>query len=368
MHVPFLDLYSQYQSIRQEISGAINAVLESTAFAGGQFVEKFEREFAAFCTCEHAVGVGSGTEALRLALLAMGIGPGDQVITVPNTFIATVEAIVMTGAQPVLVDVDRQTYTMDPRQAEMAITEHTKAIIPVHLYGQTADMSALRRIAQAHNLRLIEDACQAHGAQCDGIQAGNLGDAACFSFYPGKNLGAYGEAGAVTTNDPKLAETICMLRDHGQETKYRHRLVGCNGRMDGIQAAVLSVKLRHLPAWNQQRQQHAQLYKQLLADCNRIALPFEAANRSHVYHLFAIHTAERDQLQAQLQQHGIASGIHYPLPVHQQQAFAGTPLSTGSFTQAEMSAQQTLSLPMFAELSTDQISYVAETVHKLVNA
>lgn len=369
MKVPFLDLKAQYQSIKGQIGQAIQAVIDSTAFAGGPFVEAFEKEFAAFCQCNEAVAVGNGTDALWLALMALGIGPGDEVITVPNTFIATVEAISLCGARPVFVDVRQDTCTMDPELLEPAITTRTKAIIPVHLYGQCADMDPILAVARRYGLYVIEDACQAHGATYKGRKAGSMGHAGCYSFYPGKNLGAYGEAGAVVTNDPDVAAKIRMLRDHGQQQKYHHRLIGWNARMDGIQAAILSVKLRHLDRWNKARQLHASRYNQLLADHDGIIRPFEAGYGTHVYHIYCIRTRYRDELMRFLAASGVNCGIHYPVCVHLQEAYKDLGIGRGSLPVAEALADQILSLPMYPELTDPQIDYVVDrikafTVHK----
>ena len=296
MKVPFLDLKAQYESIRDEIAVALQHVLDKTAFAGGPFVENFEKDFAAFCNCESTIGVGSGTTALWLVLLGLGIGHGDEVITTPNTFIATAEAISFSGAKPVFVDIDEQTYTIDLERIEEAVTAKTKAIIPVHLYGQTADMDSILQIARVHDLFVIEDACQAHGAEYKQRKAGSMGDAGCFSFYPGKNLGAYGEAGAVVTNNAELAEKVRMLRDHGQIRKYHHSKIGWNARMDGFQGAVLNVKLKYLSAWNEARRRNAQLYGKLLSDVNNLIIPVEADYAKHIYHIYAIRTQNRDAL------------------------------------------------------------------------
>src|SRR3979490_3180142 len=285
MKVPFLDLQAHHAPLRAEIDSAIAQVIDAGAFAGGPFVAAFEREFAAYCGCEHAIGVGNGTDALWLALLACEIGAGDEVITVPSTFMATAEAITYCGAKPVFIDIDERTYTMDPSQLEGAITSRTKAIIPVHLFGQTADMDPILEFARARGLFVIEDAAQAHGAEYKGQRAGTLSDAGCFSFYPGKNLGAFGEAGAVVTNNPELQEKIRILRDHGQVRKYRHTMIGWNCRMDGIQAAVLSVKLRYLERGNQLRRSHAAHYNQALGDLEEVVTPAHAADVQHVYHV-----------------------------------------------------------------------------------
>jgi len=364
MKVPFLDLKAQYETISSEVTAAIQAVIDSTAFAGGPFVERFEQEFAKFCGCQYAVGVGNGTDALWLALVGLGIGPGDEVITVPNTFIATAEAISLTGARPVFVDVCEDTCNMDPELLEGAITARTKAVIPVHLYGQCADMEPIMAIARRHGLYVIEDACQAHGATYKGRMAGSMGDAGCFSFYPGKNLGAYGEAGAVVTNDPDLAARIRMLRDHGQRQKYYHAEVGWNARMDGIQAAILSVKLRYLPEWNQARRRHAQAYKALLDGADGIKAPTEASYGTCVYHIYCVRTRQRDKVLRYLAANGVNCGIHYPVPIHLQDAYKDLGLGPGSFPIAEGLASQILSLPMYAELTQQQVEFVAEQVRK----
>ncbi len=362
MKVPFLDLQAHHQQMAGEIDTAIRAVIEQSAFAGGPFVEAFERDFAAFCNCRHAVGVGSGTEALWLSLLGLGIGPGDEVITVPNTFIATVEAITMAGATPVLVDVDAQTHTLSPDGLLAAITPLTRAVIPVHLFGQTAEMDAILKIAAAYGLAVIEDACQAHGATHKGRMAGSMGRAGCFSFYPGKNLGAFGEAGAVVTDDDQLAAQMRILRDHGQRRKYIHDRPGWNARMDGIQAAVLSVKLKRLPAANAERRRAAWTYHDALAGLVGVVRPFEAEYGDHIYHIYAIRSAQRAQLIEALVAHGIGYGIHYPQPIHLQDAYRSLNQPRGSFPIAEQYAEELLSLPMFPELRKDQIAYVAEVL------
>lgn len=365
MKVPFLDLKAQYNTLRGEIHSAIQEVLESAAFAGGPYVAKFEEQFAAFCGTRHAVGVGNGTDALWLVMLARGIGPGDEVITVPNTFIATAEAVSLCGAKPVFVDVDSRTYNMDPAGLKRAITPRTKAIIPVHLFGQMADMDPILAIAREHGLMVIEDACQAHGAMNKGRIAGSMGVAGCFSFYPGKNLGAYGEAGAVVTDDLELASKIKILREHGQPKKYIHSVVGWNARMDGIQGAILSVKLRHLAMANEARRAHATQYRELLADVKAIVLPQEAADSKHVYHIFAIRTERRDEMIRRLAEKDIACGIHYPVPLHLQEAYAFLGLKAGAFPVAEECARQFVSLPMFPELTVEQIGYVCDEIRNL---
>jgi dTDP-4-amino-4,6-dideoxygalactose transaminase len=364
--VPFLDLKAQYDSIRAEIAAALQQVIDSSAFAGGPFVEQFEKEFAKLCQCQYAIGVSNGTAALGMALRGLGIGPDDEVITVPNTFIATVEAISCCGARPVFVDVDEQTYTMNPALLARAITPRTKALIPVHLFGQMADMDPIMELAKEHDLIVIEDAGQAHGALYKGKPAGSLGDAGCFSFYPGKNLGAYGEAGAVVTNDAELAMRLRKFRDHGQVKKYYHDMVGWNERMDGLQGAVLSVKLKHLEAWNQARRCHARLYGELLAGLDGVILPAEAKHAKHIYHIYAIRARQRDRLMHALAEKDIHCGIHYPVPVHLQEAYRFLGWRKGSFPIAEKCAEEFISLPMYPELTKEQMEYVGRQVQRLV--
>jgi dTDP-4-amino-4,6-dideoxygalactose transaminase len=368
MNVPFLNLNAQHAPLRAEIDRAIGEVIDRSAFAGGPFVAEFEKEFAAYCDSVHAIGVGNGTDALWLALLALGVGPGDEVITVPATFMATAEAITYCGAKPVFVDIDERTYTMDPSGLAGALTSRTKAIIPVHLFGQMADMDPILEFARQHGLFVIEDACQAHGARYKGRRAGSMGVAGCFSFYPGKNLGAMGEAGAVVTSDDTLQEKIRILRDHGQVRKYHHTMVGWNGRMDGIQAAVLSVKLRHLEKGNQLRRSHASEYGELLRGVEGILLPFTAQYAEHVFHIFAIRVHERDDVMRYLSDRGIGCGIHYPIPVHLQEAYASLGYEVGAFPVAERCASEFVSLPMFPELTADQVSAVAAAVKQAVRA
>src|SRR6267142_761660 len=355
MRVPFLDLQAHHAPLRAEIDRAIARVIDAGAFAGGPFVADFEREFAAYCACKYAIGVGNGTDALWLALLACDIGPGDEVITVPSTFMATAEAITYCGAKPVFIDIDERTYTMDPSRLEGAITSRTKAIIPVHLFGQTADMDPILELARASSLVVIEDAAQAHGAEYKGRKAGTLGDAGCFSFYPGKNLGAFGEAGAVVTNDPEVRKQIQILRDHGQSRKYYHALMGWNCRMDGIQAAVLSIKLGHLDEANSLRRKHATEYNQAFAGIDEVLTPFEAMYARHVYHVYAIRVQERDVVARNLQEKGVGCAVHYPVPIHLQEACRNLGYKKGSFPISESLADQFLSLPMFPELTEAQI-------------
>ena len=368
MKVPFLDLKAQYVSIKEDISAGLQNVLDNTAFAGGPFVSQFETEFAAFCQTESATGLGSGTAALWAAIRGLGINQGDEVITTPNTFIATAEAISFSGAKPVFVDINEQTYNMAPELLENAITSKTKAIIPVHLYGQTADMDPIMKIARTKGLFVIEDACQAHGAEYNGKIAGSIGDAGCFSFYPGKNLGAYGEAGATVTNSTQLNENMRMFRDHGQEKKYYHSMIGWNARMDGFQGAVLSVKLKHLNQWNESRRKNAQLYNRLLSEVDGIILPTEADYAKHIYHLYVIRTKNRDEFISELAKDEIFCGIHYPVPLHLQDAYRSLGYKKGDFPIAEKCCEQIVSLPMFPELTVEQIEYVAEKIKKIVNS
>lgn len=362
MQVPFLDLKAQYKQIESEVLPMLTKAMENTAFIGGPQVSGFEDEFAVFCESKYCVGLNSGTDALRFALLAAGIGSGDEVITVPNTFIATTEAISQTGARPTFVDIDPDTCNIDPLKIEVAITSRSKAIIPVHLYGQPADMDAILDIAERHGLVVVEDACQAHGALYKGKKAGALGLAGCFSFYPGKNLGAFGEGGAVVTQDEKIARKIKMIRDHGQSQKYYHDMEGYNGRLDAIQAGVLRLKLKRLSNWNESRHKNASYYNERLSDIPEIKLPVEADFAKSVYHLYVIHTDHRDDLQKFLAEKGIATGLHYPRPLHLQKAYKHMGHNEGSFPVSENSAQRLLSLPMFAELTTDQIDYVADQI------
>lgn len=362
MKVPFVDLKSQHANLRAEVNRAIQDVIDAAAFAGGLFVNRFEADFAAYCDSPHAIGVGSGTEALWLTLLALGIGSGDEVITVPNTFMATAEAITYTGAEVVFVDVDEQSYTMDPAALADAITSRTRAIIPVHLFGQPADMDPIMEIARREGLFVVEDACQAHGAEYKGRRVGAFGEAACFSFYPGKNLGAFGEAGAVVTHNSELQEKIRILRDHGQVQKYQHRMVGWNGRMDGIQAAVLQVKLRYLEQGNRLRRYHASNYQQALDDIEEIILPTQAAYARHVFHIYAIRVQDRDEMLTFLAEKGIGCGVHYPVPIHLQEAYRHLGYRRGAFPVAERCASEFVSLPMYPELTYSQVEEVIHSV------
>jgi dTDP-4-amino-4,6-dideoxygalactose transaminase len=366
MKVPFMDLKAQHEALKDEISAAILPVFENTAFAGGPFVAAFEKEFAGFCEAGFCAGVGSGTEALWAALIALGVGPGDEVITVPNTFIATAEAISFCGARPVFIDVDKTTYNMNPDLIEGAITDKTKAIIPVHLFGQMADMQPIMDIARKHGLFVVEDACQAHGAEYRGKRAGSIGDAGCFSFYPGKNLGACGEAGAVVTSNEELDKKIKMFRDHGQSKKYHHGMVGWNGRMDGLQGAILSVKLKHLPQWTEARRTNAALYNQVLKNIDGIILPEEVEDAKHVYHLYAVRMKNRDEIMAKLAEQEIFCGIHYPIPLHKTEAYQDLDCKNGDLRVAECCADEYISLPMFPELQKAQIEKVADVLKEII--
>jgi len=360
--IPFLDLKAHHDPIRAEVMAAINEVVDKNAFAGGPYVTRFEEAYAAFCETKFCVGVGNGTDSLWFSLLALGIGPGDEVITVPMTFMATAEAITYAGAKPVFVDIDPRTFTIDVTQIEAAITPRTRAIMPVHLFGQCADMDPIMEIAARHKLVVIEDAAQAQGTLYKGRKAGSIGHAGSFSFYPGKNLGAWGEAGAVTTSDPALRERLVMFREHGQKKKYYHDVVGWNGRMDGIQGAVLSVKLKYLDQANAGRRRAAARYDALLAGIPGVLLPAEAAYGRSIYHVYALRVSNRDTLLQQLGERGIGCGIHYPVPVHLQNAYANLGYGRGRFPVSEACADSFLSLPMYPELTDAQINTV---VHEL---
>lgn len=362
--IPFVDLKAQYASIRNEVKAAIQGVLETCQFTLGSEVAAFEEEFAAYCQARQGIGVNSGTSALHLALLAADIGPGDEVITVPFTFVATVSAIHYTGAKPVFVDIDPRTFTIDVGAIEAAITERTRAILPVHLYGHPADMDPILEIARRHGLVVIEDAAQAHGAEYKGRRVGGLGDFGCFSFYPGKNLGAYGEGGMVVTNSAEYARTIRMLRDWGAEKKYQHQLKGYNYRFEGIQGAVLRVKLRHLDDWTEARRAAAAHYDRELAGSG-VPTPVSMPYARHVYHIYALRSACRSAWQAALLSQGIQTGIHYPTPIHLLPAFADLGYEPGQFPHAERAANEVLSLPMYAELTAAQCDTVCSAVRNL---
>ena len=367
MNIPLVDLKAQYRGIRSEVDVAIQNVIDHTAFINGPDVAAFEEEFAAYCNAKYGIGASSGTTALHLALVACGVGPNDEVITVPNTFIATTEAISQCGATPVFVEVDEGTCTMDISRIERALTEKTKAILPVHLYGQPADMDPILELARQHDLKVIEDAAQAHGAEYKGRRAGGLGDAAAFSFYPGKNLGAYGDAGMVVTDDEEIAERCNVLADHGRKDKYEHQVEGYNYRLDTIQAAILRVKLRYLEEWTEQRREHASRYNRLLAEAT-IETPVEANYARHVYHLYVVRVANRDAVLGRLKEKGVGVGVHYPIPLHLQPAYEGRGWRPGAFPVAERLAKECLSLPLFPELTVDQMQYVSEALFEAVRA
>jgi len=378
MNVPFLDLKVQYKQIEHEVLPMVTEAMTNGAFIGGPQVLGFEKEFAEFCESKYCAGLNSGTDALRFALMAVGVGPGDEVITVPNTFIATTEAISQAGATPVFVDIDERTYNMDPQKLEdflkkrlkpqaSSLKPTPKAVIPVHLYGQPADMDLILDIAQTHNIKVIEDACQAHGALYNNRKVGSFGSVGCFSFYPGKNLGAYGEGGAIVTQDEEIANKIRMIRDHGQAKKYFHDMEGYNGRLDAIQAGVLRIKLKRLTNWNHSRRENAAYYNELLSEIEDITLPVEADFASSVYHLYVILVDDREGLQQFLSDKGIGTGLHYPLPLHLQKAYAHLGYEDGSFPVTESVAKRLISLPMFPELTREQIEYVAESIKEFIN-
>jgi len=368
MAISFVDLKAQYQSLKPEMDAAIQSILDRTAFVMGHDVEVFESAFAEYLGVKHVMGVGSGTDALRLALEALGIGAGDEVITVADTFIATCEAVTHVGAEVCLVDVDSRTYNMDPSKLKGAITSRTKAVIPVHLYGQPADMDPILEIGHKHHLRVVEDCAQSHGAWYKGKVTGTFGDVACFSFYPGKNLGAYGDGGAVATNDDEVAERVGLLRNHGQKVRYEHLVIGYCHRLDNLQGAVLNVKLPHLNDWNAARRGRASLYDQLLRDVPNIVTPYVPPEVVPVYHLYVIRVTDdrRDALQAYLAEKGVSTGLHYPIPVHLQKAYAHLGHKQGDFPASETIASQGLSLPMYAELTDEQVQYVAECIKEFM--
>lgn len=365
MNVPLIDLKAQYLAIKDEIHIAINRVLNSACYIMGEEVNLFEKEFASFCTAKHCVGVASGTAALHLALIACGIKSGDEVITVPYTFAATVEAISYVGAKPVFVDIEPDTYTMDVNQLEQAITEHTKAIIPVHLYGHPANMSQIMEVAKKYKLKVIEDAAQAHGAMFNGKKVGTFGDVSCFSFYPAKNLGAYGDAGAIVTNSDDLASQVRLFCDHGRTDKYSHKVQGFNYRLDAMQAAILRVKLKYLQKWTEARRERAKYYNKLFLDLPSI-LPKEKAGCYHVYHLYVIRTPKRDEVRKSLKKEGIDTGIHYPIPIHLQEACNYLGYKAGDFPNAEACANEVISLPIYPELQEKEQNKVVGVIKKFL--
>jgi len=365
LKVPYFDLKGQYQLLRDEIRTAIDRVCNKAAFTLGEEVERFERAFAEYCGVKHCVGLNSGTSALHLALLAAGIGPGDEVITTSNTFIATVEAILYTGATPVFADVDPATANIDPAKIEKAITKRSRAIIPVHLYGRPANLGVLSKIASDRGLLMIEDACQAHGATYCGKRVGGFGHSAAFSFYPGKNLGAYGEGGALTTNNDEVAEIARALRSHGETTRYIHKYVGYNYRMDGFQAAVLNVKLKYLDDWTAKRKSFSGLYREILADV-RVDLPQDSPDAECVYHLFVAHVEDRDRVRAALEERGVQTSVHYRIPIHLQEGLKRLGYKEGSLPQTERACQRVFSLPLFPEMTIEQVSYAASCLAEIV--
>ena len=384
INIPFLDLVTPHVELEKELTDVFQKALRSAGFIGGPMVEEFEKAFAAFCEADHCVGVSSGTDALRFALTAAGVKPGDVVITVPDTFIATTEAISQAGALPEFVDIDEKTYNMDPEKLREYLEVHStvdangrlisrrsqrpiSAVVPVHLYGQMADMDPICELAERYGLIVVEDACQAHGAQYFSkkqnrwLKAGSVGRAAAFSFYPGKNLGACGEAGAATTNDAAISAAMKMLRDHGQTKKYYHDIEGYNGRLDAIQAGLLHVKLRHLVKWNQQRRERAAEYRRLLAEVNcGIIPPYEPSWSKPVYHLYVVRTHDRHAFMSHLKDAGISTGIHYPIPLHLQKAYESMNYATGDFPDSEKAAAEIVSLPMFPQLTARQQARVVE--------
>jgi dTDP-4-amino-4,6-dideoxygalactose transaminase len=366
--VPFVDLVEQYRSIAADIDRAFHEVTASAQYILGARVQAFEEEFAQFVSAEHAVGVGSGLDALRLGLLALEIGPGDEVIVPANTYIASALAVSEVGADVVLADCDPATYNVDPGAVAAAVTSRTRALLPVHFTGQAAEMRPLLDLAESNDLAVVEDAAQAHGTLYEGRPCGSIGKLACFSFYPGKNLGAYGDAGMVTTSDASVAERTRRLRNYGERAKYDHVVKGVNSRLDGLQAAFLSVKLAHLPSWNAARLGHADEYAAELAGVGDLVLQKRAPTSTHVYHLFIVETAERDALREHLAKRGIQTGIHYPIPIHLQEAYRDLGLEPGAFPQAERLARQSLSLPMYPELTSAQIGTVTAAVREFFDS
>ena len=366
-NIPLVDLRGQYAPLQEEVKEAISGVLDGMNLFLGENVFQLESDFAEFCNAKHAVGVGSGTDALYLGLRALGVGPGDEVITVPNTFIATVSAISMVGAKPVFVDIDPETYLMDTPKIQAAITERTKVLLPVHLYGQPVAMDKVRMLASEHGLAVLEDACQAHGAEYRGVRTGTLGDAAAYSFYYSKNIGAYGEGGIVVTDSRDIATQLQLLRNHGSSTRYHSVLYGMNSRLDEIQAAVLRIKLRHLEQWNDARRALAGEYNRRLAGLAGVVTPAEAPDAKHVYHLYVIRVQERDELLAWLKGHGVHAGIHYPVPIHLQEACSDLGYKEGDFPVTEKVTNEIISLPIYPELTIDDLDYICQTIGDFFN-
>ncbi len=365
MQVPYFDLKAQYAGLRAEIRAALDRVCQNASFILGEEVAQFEKEFAAYCEAKYCVALNSGTSALHLALLAAGVQAGDEVITTPNTFIATAEAIFYIGAKPVFVDIEPATANINPQEIEQAITGKTKVILPVHLYGRPVDLEAILAIAKRRQLIVIEDACQAHGARSHGRRVGSFGQSAAFSFYPGKNLGAYGEGGALTTNDERVAQLARALRDHGSARRYFHDYVGYNYRMDGFQGAVLRVKLNHLAEWTAKRQEFSALYRKLLNGA-KVELPQDDPRDESVYHLFVVYVENRDAVRAALEKRGVQSAVHYPMPLHLQQACASLGYKRGSFPNAEHACDRVMSLPLFPEMKAEQVEYAAKSLAEIV--
>jgi len=364
MKINFVDLRRQYLSIKDEMDSSMVGVMDKMQFILGENVKKFEEEFASYCGVKHAVGVASGTDALMLSLEVLGIKKGDEVISVPNTFVSTIDSIVHNDATPKFVEIDPRTFNIDASKIEEKITKRTKAILPVHLFGQAADMKSIMEIAERHNLKVLEDACQAHGAGFGGKRTGSFGNAACFSFYPGKNLGAYGDGGMVVTNNDEIAEKVRLLRDYGQKVKYHHTLVGYNSRLDEIHAAVLRVKLRHLDKWCKMRNDNAKKYENALKDVKEVSTPYNPGYPAHVFHLYVIRCPKRDELQKWLNSKEISTGMHYPIPVHLQESYKWLGHKAGDFTVTEKYAKEMLSLPMFPELKGDEIEYICTSIQE----
>jgi len=365
INIPFVDLKTQYLNIKKEIDKKISFLINNSAFILGEDLERFEKEFSEFCNIEYCIGVSSGTDALIIALRALGIGYGDEVITVPNTFIATVEAISLVGAIPIFVDVNEEDYNINVNLIKEKITDRTKAIIPVHLFGQPADMRSIIDIAGENGLYVVEDACQAHGAEFEKEKAGTFGNIGCFSFYPAKNLGAYGDGGAVVTNDKKLYRKMLAMRSHGEVEKNKHQIIGSTNRLDNLQAGILRVKLKYLNQWNEKRRENALIYRKYLSGLG-VIIPEELEGRKHIYHLFVIRVKNRDKVEKELSSRGIATGIHYPTPIHLQNAYKFLGYKKGDFPVSEAAAEEVLSLPMFPELTEDQIKYVCESLKEVI--
>jgi dTDP-4-amino-4,6-dideoxygalactose transaminase len=365
MRVPFFDLKAQYAALREEVLAALDRVGSKAAFILGEEVQEFEREFAAYCDVEHCVAVNSGTSALHLALLAVGVQAGDEVITTPYTFIATAEAISYTGAKPVFVDIDPHTANIDPGRIAAAITPRTRVILPVHLYGLAAEMDAILEVAAQHKLAVIEDACQAHGARYHGKRVGSIGKAAAFSFYPSKNLGAYGEGGALTTNDETLAARARALRSHGESRRYFHDAIGYNYRMEGFQGAILRLKLLRLEQWNARRRELAEIYRRTLAGA-RVELQEKGGAGERVDHLLVVYAADRDAVRARLEERGVGTGVHYPIPLHLQKAYQYLGYQRGDLPQAERACERVFSMPLYPEMTNEQAAYAAQTLREIV--